>query len=82
MFEGKTSLHDFCKTIEVEASTFDSVKGESESLGGLILELNSAMPKVADQITFDRFVFTVVSVDKKRIKRVRVLINNRPIPGA
>lgn len=77
VFEGKTSLHDFCKTIETESSVFDSVKGESESLGGLILEINSAMPKVADQIVFDRFVFTIVSVDKRRIKRVRVLINNQ-----
>lgn len=78
VFEGKTSLHDFCKAIDVDSSTFDAVKGESESLGGLILELNSAMPKVADQIVHDRFVFTVVSVDKKRIKRVRVLINQAP----
>ncbi|HNP93996.1 MAG TPA: gliding motility-associated protein GldE [Cyclobacteriaceae bacterium] len=78
VFEGKTSLHDFCKAIDVDSSTFDAVKGESESLGGLILELNSAMPKVADQIVHDRFVFTVVSVDKKRIKRVRVLINQPP----
>jgi gliding motility-associated protein GldE len=80
VFEGKTSLHDFCKTIEVESNIFDPVKGESESLGGLILEINSAMPKVADQITFDRFVFTIVSVDKRRIKRVRVLINQQPLP--
>ncbi|MEQ8362275.1 MAG: gliding motility-associated protein GldE [Cyclobacteriaceae bacterium] len=80
VFEGKTSLHDFCKTIDVESNIFDTVKGESESLGGLILEINSAMPKVADQITFDRFVFTIVSVDKRRIKRVRVLINQQPLP--
>jgi gliding motility-associated protein GldE len=79
VFEGKTSLHDFCKTIEVDSSIFDPVKGDSESLGGLILELNSAMPKVADQMTFDRFVFTIVSVDKKRIKRIRVLINNQEL---
>jgi len=75
IFEGKTSLHDFCKAIGVEANAFDAVRGESESLGGLILEMNSALPKVADQITYDRFVFTIVSVDKKRIKRVRVMIN-------
>lgn len=80
VFEGKTSLHDFCKTLDVDSSIFDSVKGDNESLGGLILELNSAMPKVADQITFDRFVFTIVSVDKRRIKRIRVLINNQEQP--
>ncbi len=80
VFEGKTSLHDFCKSIDVESNSFDAVKGESESLGGLILELNSAMPKVADQITYDRFVFTIVSVDKRRIKRIRVLINPQQLP--
>ena len=80
VFEGKTSLHDFCKAIEIESSVFDAVKGESESLGGLILELNSALPKVADQITFERFVFTIVSVDKRRIKRIRVLINEQQVP--
>lgn len=80
VFEGKTSLHDFCKSIDVESNIFDAVKGESESLGGLILELNSAMPKVADQITYDRFVFTIVSVDKRRIKRIRVLINPQQLP--
>ncbi|HPI80091.1 MAG TPA: gliding motility-associated protein GldE [Cyclobacteriaceae bacterium] len=80
VFEGKTSLHDFCKAIDVESNIFDPVKGESESLGGLILEINSAMPKVADQITYDRFVFTIVSVDKRRIKRVRVLINQTAKP--
>lgn len=77
VFEGKTSLHDFCKAIEADADVFDAVKGESESLGGLILELNGAMPKVADQITYDRYVFTIVSVDKKRIKRIRVHVNEQ-----
>lgn len=81
VFEGKTSLHDFCKAVEVDSSAFDSVKGDSESLGGLILEINSALPKTADQITFDRFVFTIVSVDEKRIKRVRVFINDQLIKG-
>ncbi|HCM77448.1 MAG TPA: hypothetical protein DIS90_13770, partial [Cytophagales bacterium] len=38
------------------------------------------MPKVADQITYDRFVFTIVSVDKRRIKRIRVLINPQQLP--
>jgi gliding motility-associated protein GldE len=76
LFEGRTSLHDFCKLIEVEPNAFDEVRGESESLGGLILELHSALPNVGENITFERFTFTVVAVDEKRIKRVRV--NIRP----
>jgi putative hemolysin len=79
IFEGKTSIHDLCKALEVDASVFDEVKGESESLGGLILELHSTMPKTGDQVSFDRFTFTVVGVDQKRITRVRVAIQQEAV---
>ena len=75
IFEGRTSLNDFCKIVGDEVNIFDQVKGESESLGGLILELHSKLPRVGEKIPFDHFVFTVVSVDNKRIKRVRVYTN-------
>jgi gliding motility-associated protein GldE len=75
IFEGKISIHDLCKALDVDSSMFDDVKGESESLGGLILELHSALPKAGDQVAFDRFTFTVLNVDKKRISRVRVAVH-------
>ena len=75
LFEGKTSLHDLCKVLEVDPGVFDDVRGESESLGGLILELHGAMPVVDERIAYDRFLFTIVSVDPKRIKRVRVTLS-------
>lgn len=74
VFEGRTSLMDFCKITDVDLNAFEEVKGESESLGGLILELSSKLPKVGEKIEYDRFVFTIVAADKKRIKRIRVLI--------
>ncbi len=74
IFESKTSLHDFCKSIDIESNTFDSVKGESESLGGLILELNNELPSVGEAIHFERFTFVIESVDRKKIKKVRVQI--------
>jgi putative hemolysin len=76
VFEGKISLHDFCKAMDLDPQYFDEVKGESESLGGLILELHSSMPNAGDKITFDRFMFTIVSVDQKRIKRIRVSVGD------
>jgi len=79
IFEGKTSIHDLCKALDIDASAFDEVKGESESLGGLILELHSAMPKAGDQILFDRFTFTVIGVDQKRIGRVRVAFQKETV---
>ena len=74
IFEGKTSLNDFCKIIGEESDVFDSVKGESESLGGLLLEINTVLPHSNEKITFDRFLFTIVAVDLKRIKKVKVNI--------
>ena len=74
VFEGKTSLNDFCKIIDVQPNAFDEVKGESESLGGMILEISNKLPNAGEKIGFDRFLFTIVAVDAKRIKRVRVLI--------
>lgn len=74
IFEGKTSLNDFCKVIEIEPSEFDEVKGESESLGGLLLELSNKLPRAGEKIEFKQFLFTIVAVDLRRIKRVRVLI--------
>jgi putative hemolysin len=77
VFEGKTSLHELTKVLNIEPSTFDEVKGESESLGGLILELHGAMPTIDEKITYDRFAFTIVAVDEKRIKRVRIAIQEK-----
>jgi gliding motility-associated protein GldE len=76
IFEGRTSLNDFCKIVGADANIFDQVKGESESLGGLILELYSKLPRVGEKIAYGLFVFTVVSVDNKRIKRVRAYLNS------
>ena len=77
IFEGKTSLNDFCKIIDADSSEFDEVKGESESLGGLLLEINSVLPHAGEKINFDRFLFTIVAVDMKRIKKVKVYIKSQ-----
>ena len=77
VFEGKTSLNDFCKVVGADPSSFDPVKGESESLGGLILEINSVLPSTDEKIHFDKFTFTVMAVDNRRIKKIKVKINEQ-----
>jgi len=74
VFEGRTSLNDFCKITGQESKVFDEIKGESESLGGLILEINNKLPHIGDTIKINNFIFTAEAVDHKRIKKVRVLI--------
>lgn len=74
LFEGRTTLNDFCKILDISSNTFESVKGESESLGGLLLEINTKLPSAGERIQFDKFVFTVVAADNRRIKKVRIFI--------
>lgn len=76
VFEGKTSLTDFCKVLELENEYFDEIKGESESLGGLMLELFSKIPHVGQQIEVLDFVFKIESVSTKRVKKIKVTKNN------
>ena len=79
VFEGKTSLNDLAKIIEVDSSIFDEVKGESESIGGLMLELHSKLPRAGEKIEFGPFLSTTVAVDARRIKRVRIFVNQKAL---
>ena len=79
LVEGKTSLNDFCKFVQVEPNVFDDVKGESESLGGLLLELHSKLPRAGEKIGYGPFQFTAIAVDDRKIKRVKVSIDNKLI---
>jgi putative hemolysin len=73
-FEGKTSIYDMSKALKVDPAIFDSVKGESETIGGMLLEEFGQIPNTNDFIEFENYTFTIVAVDKRRIKRVRVKV--------
>lgn len=74
-FEGKTSINDFCKVVKEDTKLFEEIMGESESLGGMILEVHTRLPNIGEQVHFDKYTFTVLSVDTKRIKKIRVTID-------
>jgi gliding motility-associated protein GldE len=75
IFEGKTSINDFCKVVGDDLAVFESLKGESESLGGLLLEINKVLPNTGEEITIDKYTFRVMAVDERRIKKIKVIIN-------
>lgn len=75
-FEGKTLLNDIIKVLKLKDDVFDSKKGESESLAGLILEISGRIPKVGETILSDIFKFTVLSVNKNRIERVKITLES------
>ncbi len=76
VFEGKTLLKDFCKITGTEDGVFNEVKGEADTLAGLILEIKQEIPYKGAKITYKQFVFEVESVDKRRIKRIKVKLKD------
>ena len=74
VFEGRTMLNDVCKTMNLPLNTFDEVKGDSDSLAGLILELVGQFPKVNDVIPCGDFEFTILEADSSRIKKLKAAI--------
>jgi len=75
IFEGKTKIHDMCKMMRLPMDTFDKVKDESDSVGGLVLELAGRFPEVDSVISSGDFDFTVLQTDSNRIQQVKVTIN-------
>jgi CBS domain containing-hemolysin-like protein len=75
IFEAKTMIHDMCKAMRLPMDTFDGVRGDSESVGGLVLELAGEFPKVNDVINCGDFDFTVLESDSNRLRMVKVTVN-------
>ncbi|HEX5553435.1 MAG TPA: gliding motility-associated protein GldE [Chitinophagaceae bacterium] len=75
IFEGKTMLNDVCRILDIAADTFEGVKGESDSLGGLILEIAGAFPETNQVITYENFDFTILEISKMRIQKVQITVN-------
>ncbi|NCB08764.1 MAG: CBS domain-containing protein, partial [Bacteroidia bacterium] len=74
LFDGKTLLVDFYKAVECDDSIFNDVKGDADTLAGLILELEGEIPAFHEIIPCKNFQFTIEAVDKRRIKQIKVEI--------
>lgn len=73
IFDGKITIKDFCKVLEEpNEEKFEEYKGESETIAGFILEISGKFPKIGEKINFDRYIFTIEALDRKRIKQLKV----------
>jgi CBS domain containing-hemolysin-like protein len=72
LFEAKVSIMDFCNALNIDSTVFDNIRGESESLGGLVISIHQDMPEKGDRIAFENFVFVVEESNDKRIERISV----------
>lgn len=75
VFEGKILINDMCRLMDIDPEDFEKVKGEAETLGGLLLEIAGKIPNIGAKLSYKNFNFLVESADKRRIKRVKVTIN-------
>jgi putative hemolysin len=77
IFEGKTPITDVCRIMGLSLDTFDEVKGESDSLAGLVLELAGDFPAINRVIPCGDFDFTVTELEKKRLNKIKATIKTR-----
>jgi putative hemolysin len=74
LFEGKINLKDFYRVIDVDEELFETKKGEAETLAGFILEILGNFPKKDQKIAFENCLFSIETVDKKRVKQIKVTL--------
>jgi len=74
IFEGKTLLKDACRVIGLDESVFESVRGDADSVAGLVLEILGSMPRKGADVIHEPYAFKVVAVNERRIERVRIIL--------
>lgn len=74
IFEGKTMLQDVCRIMGLEATAFETLKGESDSLAGLVLEVAGEIPQPNQIVTVGGYDCTVLEVVKNRLKKIKITI--------
>jgi putative hemolysin len=72
LFEGQALLNDVCRITGLPVNSFDAVRGNSDTLAGLVLELRGDIPPVGAEVSWDKFLLTVVAADSRRIEQVRL----------
>ena len=75
VFDGKTTLRDFYRVVKLsEEELFEEHKGESETIAGFVLEVAKGFPRRGEKVKFNQYQFIVESIDKKRLKQIKVTL--------
>lgn len=75
IFEGKTMINDVCKVMGLAGDTFDEVRGDSDSLAGLVLEIAGEFPQSDEELSSGDYTFIPLEINKNRIDKVKVVIH-------
>lgn len=77
IFEGKTPLINVYKVLDIDGNNFENSKGESDTLAGFIIEIAGKIPQKNERIIFENYTFTVEAADKRRIKQIKLSIDEK-----
>ena len=75
VFEAKISINNFLKIVDGDTDYFDDIKGDADTIAGLIIEQTGVIPKISDQVDFPPYTFFIESADDRKINRVKVCID-------
>jgi putative hemolysin len=75
LFDGKTQLNDFYRICDIDSGAFERVKGDADTLAGLLLEMKGDFPLLNEKISYQSIDFTVEDLDKRRIKKIKIVFN-------
>lgn len=76
VFEGKTLMSDFCKTLEIDDEEFSDVEGDADTLAGLMLELKGDFPVIHEKLEYKNYLFEILEIEERRISKVKVVLKN------
>jgi putative hemolysin len=74
VFEGKTLLNDVFRILKIEPDDFENIRGDADSIGGLVLESTGIIPRKDTEVKLKNILFKVVTVNKRRIEQVKVTL--------
>lgn len=74
IFEGKTMINDVCKALHIPVTTFDKIRGDSDSLAGLVLEIAGEFPQVNEAVVSGDYSFIPLEINKNRIEKVKLTL--------
>jgi len=73
VFEGKTLLNDVFRIMKLDDEEFDDLRGDADSVAGLMLEVLGRIPRKNDSFIYKKHSFKVIDVDKRRIKKIQLV---------
>ncbi len=75
IFEGRTMINDACKAMKLPADTFDTVRGDSDSLAGLVLEIAGEFPQVNEEVVSGGYTFIPLEITRNRLDKIKITIH-------